>query len=77
MPPEESHYSGHILQPRSRLQTPDDSIEVRPDHYAVFGDNTANSLDSRYWGDFPQENVIGKSWFVYWPIGPRFGWGQR
>ncbi|MGZ5568521.1 MAG: signal peptidase I [Limisphaerales bacterium] len=77
MPPEESHYSGHILQPRSRLQTPDDSIDVRAGHYAVFGDNTANSLDSRYWGDLPQENVIGKSWFVYWPIGPRFGWGQR
>jgi len=76
-PPEESHYSGHILESRSRLQTPDDFIQIRPDHYAVFGDNTANSLDSRYWGDFPEENVIGKSWFVYWPIGPRFGWGQQ
>jgi signal peptidase I len=76
-PPQESHYSGHILEQRSRLQTPDDYIDIRPGHYAVFGDNTANSLDSRYWGDFPQENVIGRSWFVYWPIGPRFGWGQQ
>lgn len=75
--PQESHYSGHVLEQRSRLQTPEDYIDIRPGHYAVFGDNTVNSLDSRYWGDFPQENVIGRSWFVYWPIGPRFGWGQQ
>ena len=77
--PQESHYSGHILQPRpdALLRTPDDVLDIRPDHYSVFGDNTANSLDSRFWGDFPQENVIGKSWFVYWPFTKRFGWGQR
>ena len=27
-----------------------------------------NSLDSRFWGDFPESSVIGKSFFVYWPI---------
>jgi signal peptidase I len=80
--PEESHFSGHVLASaggfpeRPRLLTQDDVLEVRSGHYVVFGDNTVNSLDSRYWGDLPQENVIGKSWFVYWPIGPRFGWGQ-
>jgi signal peptidase I len=89
-PPEDSHYSGHILASggwsggRPLLLTEDDQFPVRPGHYVVFGDNTANSLDSRYWGDLPQENVIGKSWFVYWPILPatdkergRFGWGQQ
>ncbi|MDB6056528.1 MAG: Signal peptidase [Verrucomicrobiales bacterium] len=81
--PQDSHYSGHILASggwsggRPVLLTEDDRFHVRPEHYAVFGDNTANSLDSRYWGDLPEENVIGKSWFVYWPIGSRFGWGQR
>jgi signal peptidase I len=87
----DSVYSGHVREPVSNLEawvfqthapqphlaTPDDPIPVRPGHYLVFGDNTVNSLDSRYWGDLPQENVIGKSWFVYWPIGPRFGWGQQ
>ena len=43
----------------------------------VMGDNTMNSLDSRAWGDFPATNVIGKSFFVYWPITDRFGWGNR
>jgi signal peptidase I len=41
------------------------------------GDNTMNSLDSRYWGDFPATCVIGKSFFVYWPITSRFGWGNQ
>ena len=50
---------------------------VEPDHYMVMGDNTMNSLDSRSWGDFPAGNVIGKSFFVYWPITDRFGWGYH
>jgi signal peptidase I len=75
--PRESQYSGHRLEPRSYLATPEDTIKV-PDHsYAAFGDNTVNSLDSRYWRWLPQHNVIGKSFFIYWPISDRFGWGQR
>jgi signal peptidase I len=71
-------YNGHVLQPGSKyLPTPDNTIEIRPGHFVVFGDNTLNSLDSRYWGDLPEENVIGKSFFVYWPVSSRFGWGQR
>ncbi|MDQ6632328.1 MAG: S26 family signal peptidase, partial [Verrucomicrobiota bacterium] len=62
---------------------PDESQEyiVATNHYMVMGDNTINSFDSRGWGDFPRENVIGKSYFIYWPIanrgGSRFGWGYR
>ncbi|HVV72203.1 MAG TPA: S26 family signal peptidase, partial [Verrucomicrobiae bacterium] len=52
-------------------------FQVQPDHYIVMGDNTMNSLDSRSWGDFPAKNVIGKSFFVYWPITDRFGWGYH
>jgi len=80
-PPREGkfgQYNGHILQHRSDslLQSPGNTIEIRPKHFVVFGDNTENSLDSRYWGDFPEENVIGKSFFVYWPVSPRFGWNS-
>jgi signal peptidase I len=80
--PRESHYSGHVLESHSFLKSPEDTLQV-PDHaYVAFGDNTVNSLDSRYWQFVPQENVIGKAFFIYWPIasesGPgRFGWGQR
>ena len=70
----EDHYFGHgLLQALS----PGNEFHVRPDHYFVMGDNTMNSSDSRYWGDFPQSQVIGKSFFVYWPITGRFGWGNR
>src|SRR5665213_1607409 len=47
------------------------------DSYMVMGDNTCNSFDSRAWGPFPARNVIGKSFFVYWPLTSRFGWGNR
>jgi signal peptidase I len=79
IPPRESEYSGHVLEddPRSSLRTPQDTLHVPDDCYVVCGDNTVNSYDSRYWGGVPQKNVIGKSFFVYWPISSRFGWGQR
>lgn len=71
-------WNGHILQPRpdSRLRSTDDSITVEPGHYLVFGDNTMNSYDSRYWGGVPEGNIIGKSFFVYWPFSARFGWNS-
>jgi signal peptidase I len=83
-PPQESHYTGHIYRPElapvfrdARADTPDGTVTIRPEHYMVMGDNTMNSLDSRVWGDFPETNVIGKYFFVYWPISTRFGWNVR
>jgi signal peptidase I len=75
--PQDSRYSGHVLEPRSHLREPSDTLQVPERGYVVFGDNTVNSFDSRYWGAVPQPNVIGKGFFVYWPISDRFGWGQR
>jgi signal peptidase I len=76
-------YNGHVLVERAdgryqiRFRSPEDAVEIPPRDFLVFGDNTLNSLDSRYWGFLPETNVIGKSCFVYWPISTRFGWGQR
>jgi signal peptidase I len=75
--PRDSQYSGHILDDRSNMKTPDDTLHVDPGHFVVFGDNTVSSFDSRYWGELSEQNVIGKSFFVYWPISDRFGWGQE
>lgn len=30
------------------------------------GDNRDRSLDSRFWGFVPRENIIGRPLFVYW-----------
>ena len=84
----ENHYFGHVNEIvgsrflRGQVVAPlfhDESVErvVPPHHFLVMGDNTMNSYDSRYWGDFPEQNVIGKSSLVYWPISSRFGWGYR
>jgi signal peptidase I len=70
---EDNQYYGHgMLQALS----PGNDFQVASNHCFVMGDNTMNSSDSRYWGDFPEEKILGKSFFVYWPLTKRFGWGN-
>jgi len=70
----ESQYFGHAML---EALASGNSFLVETNHYFAMGDNTFNSSDSRYWGDFPSDRVIGKSYFVYWPITKRFGWGNQ
>jgi signal peptidase I len=41
-------------------------VVVPPNSYVAMGDNRDNSLDSRYWGFVPRENIIGKPLLIYW-----------
>lgn len=54
-------YGGSFLKEDEQITIPSDSI-------LVLGDNRPFSSDSREWGLLKKNDVIGKSFFVYWPV---------
>ncbi|MCF6150146.1 MAG: hypothetical protein E3K37_15980 [Candidatus Kuenenia sp.] len=43
-------------------------IQLKEKDYFVLGDNSRNSNDSRVWKFVPEKNVVGKAFFIFWPL---------
>jgi signal peptidase I len=44
----------------------DGELVVPSGNYFAMGDNRDNSLDSRYWGLVPRDNIMGKPLIIFW-----------
>lgn len=67
---ETNGYAGFQLASvtNSLLSKPSDEVTLGPTEYFLLGDNTQNSLDSRYWGAVPEKNIYGRVTRIYWPF---------
>ena len=65
--------SSNPANPPKILTGPGDSTEIPEATFVALGDNSANSLDSRYWGFVPEKSVIGRAIFIYYPFTKRWG----
>ncbi len=68
-------YRGYFNAPASRGShlLPGQTVKVPAGSYFAMGDNSAESLDSRYWGFVPAKEVVGKPLIIYYPLTKRWG----
>ena len=49
----------------------DGEVVVPPGRYFVMGDNRDDSLDSRYFGFVPSNDIVGRPWLIYASYAPQ------
>ena len=51
-------------------ELPNGEYTVERDYLFMMGDNRNNSLDSRFWGFMPVDNIVGEALMIYWSWDP-------
>ena len=59
----------HLIRTIGTLEYENFTWTIPPDKYLALGDNRDNSLDSRAWGYFSKEHLIGKGEFILVALG--------
>ena len=75
-----TNYPGYradgLLTNKSPLKIPNKTDKDNPtgqNFYLAMGDNSPDSLDGRAWGFVPEQQIVGKALFVYYPFTKRWG----
>lgn len=64
---EENYLSSEIVTHAGQFLLEGESYVVQPNEVMAFGDNRSHSSDSRDWGPVPDQNIVGRVFFRYWP----------
>lgn len=79
----ETGYPGYrtegLLTNKRELKIPKPQTELNPtklNPFFAMGDNSTDSLDGRSWGFVPENEIIGRAWFIYYPFTKRWGFAE-